>query len=103
MKMTSKNADITTLNDQSVVCRNEGFELRRTPCCINLYDKNKLPVMALNSTSALIWENCNGELRLSELLEQFYAAFPDVPHQDLRNDIIIVLQNFLDSELIYQS
>ena len=50
----------------------------------------------------LIWMR-KQSLRLSELLEQFYAAFPDIPHQELRNDIITVLQNFLDSEVVYQS
>ena len=94
------NAEENTLTDNSIVCRNEGFQLRRTPCCINLYDENKLPVLALNDTSALIWENCNGELPVSILLEQFHATFPDIPYQDLKNDIMAVLKTFLDYELV---
>ena len=94
------NIEKNTLSDQSIVFRIDGFQLRRTPCCTNLYDENNLPVLALNGTSALIWENCNGELKISEMIDQFHATFPDVPHQDIKADIMSVLQEFLQVAVV---
>lgn len=90
----------TTLNDQSIVCREQGFQLRRTPCCVNLFDENNLPVLSLNDTSALIWENCNGELAICELFDQFHATFPNIPYEDIKIDIMEVLQQFQQEKVI---
>ena len=94
------NTKKSTLNDQSVVSRTEGFQLRRTPCCTTLYDENNLPVLSLNGTSAVIWENCNGQLKIIELIDQFHSVFPDIPYQDLKIDIMNVLNQFQQVKVI---
>ncbi|MCK5361146.1 MAG: PqqD family protein [Gammaproteobacteria bacterium] len=90
----------STLNDQSIVSRIEGFQLRRSPCCTTLYDENNLPVLSLNGTSSLIWENCNGELKIIELIDQFHSVFPDIPYKDLKVDTMNVLNQFQQEKVI---
>lgn len=90
----------STLNDQSIVCRIQGFQLRRTPCCVNLFYENNLPALSLNDTSALIWENCNGKLAICDLIEQFHAAFPNIPYDEIKIDIMEVLQQFQQAKVI---
>lgn len=82
------------LNDRSTVCQRPGLQARRTPCCINLYDEENLPVLALNEASALIWDNCNGEFAVGDLVNQFHATFPDVPFEEMKADIMEVLRQF---------
>lgn len=94
------NTKARTLNDHSIVCRNPGLLARRTPCCINLYDEDNLPVLALNETSALIWDNCDGELAVCDLINQFHATFPDIPFEDIKTDIMGVLNKFQQEGVI---
>ena len=84
----------TTLDDNAVASRIDGFRLRRTPCCTSLYNEDNKPVLALNATSALIWENCGGELTVRRMIDEFHAAFEDVDYQELETDIVNVLSQF---------
>ena len=89
-----------TLSETAIVRQSNGFQLRRTPCCINLYDEDNLPVLSLNNTSAMIWENCTGHFTVGVLVEQFSNVFPDVPHEKMRTDVLDVLIEFEREEVI---
>jgi len=95
----SKNIQ-TGLSDTAIAQRNEGFEIRQTPCCTNLYNDDNQPILALNMSSALIWENCNGDLTIRDMINQFHQAFDEVPYEDLERDVMTVIQKFQEEKVI---
>ena len=80
--------------------RVDGYYVHRIPCCIYLNDANDKPILALNPSSTLIWENCSGELTVRELINLIQAAFDDVPNEKIEEDITDVIEKFSSSKVI---
>ena len=83
-----------------VPLRVDGYYVHRSPCCIHLNDVNDKPLLALNLSSKVVWENCSGELTVQELVNLIHAAFDDVPYEKIESDIIDVVEKFLNFKVI---
>ncbi|MDH3377071.1 MAG: PqqD family protein [Gammaproteobacteria bacterium] len=93
------NHEITDRNS-AIPIRVDGYYVHRIPCCTHLNDANDKPVLALNPSSRLIWENCSGELTVQELIDLVHTVFDDVPYEKLEKDIVDVIEKFLSFNVI---
>ena len=89
-----------SLSPETVPRRVDGFAVKRTPCCYLLTaDEGKRTVMTLNQTSALVWELCNGEWSVGEMLATLRDSFSDAGDQ-IEADVQKVLDEFSRAEVI---
>lgn len=84
---------------QAVPSRKQGFELKKIPCCFLLQDAEGKNVLKLNETSVLIWELCNGELSVGDMLELLLESFPEAA-DNLEKDVFRVLDEFNEEKVI---
>ncbi len=88
------------LPPEAVPRRVDGFAVKRTPCCYLLTaDEGSRTVMTLNQTSALVWELCNGEWCVGEMLDTLRENFPEAAEQ-IEADVQKVLDEFSRAEVI---
>ncbi len=89
-----------SLSPDAVPRRVDGFAVKRTPCCYLLTaDEGKRTVMTLNQTSALVWELCNGDWCVGEMLDTLRDSFPEAGDQ-IETDVQKVLDEFSRAEVI---
>jgi hypothetical protein len=84
---------------EAVPSRVDGYEIKKIPCCFLLQDSEGKNVLKLNETSVLIWELCNGELSVGDMLELLSESFPEAK-DNLEKDVFRVLDEFQEEEVI---
>lgn len=90
----------TLLAPSAVPRRLDGYAITKTPCCFLLTaEEGRRTVMTLNRTSALVWELCNGEWSVAEMLETLKGSYPDAAEQ-IEQDVHQVLGSFREAEVI---
>ena len=101
--LKSDKTDIRELHaefpSQAVPSRKTEFELKKIPCCFLLQNKKGENVLKLNETSVLIWELCNGELSVGDMLELLQESFPEAS-EHLEKDLFRVLDEFNEEKVI---
>lgn len=100
---TSKNSSVRELHaefpPEAVPARVDGYALKKIPCCFLLQDSEGKNVLKLNETSVLIWELCNGELSVGDMLELLMESFPEA-EENLEKDVFRVLDEFQEEKVI---
>lgn len=87
------------LPDAAVPRRGEGYRLKRTPCCYLLVDAQDKTLLKLNQTGVLLWELCQGEFSVGEILALLRESFPEASG-DIAKDIYRVLDEFQASGVV---
>ena len=60
-----------------------------------------LATHVLNKTAALIWENCDGQHSVAEIIAQIIERF-DVPVEEATADVMEIIEQFLKAEIVKQ-
>ncbi len=93
----------TRLDPSAVPRRLDGYAIKNLPCCPDKFrltaEADRRTVMTLNRTSALVWELCNGEWSVADMLETLKGSFPDAAEQ-IEQDVHQVLGSFREAEVI---
>ncbi len=84
---------------EAIPSRVDGYALKKIPCCFLLQDSEGKNVLKLNETSVLIWELCNGELSVGDMLELLFESFPEAK-DNLEKDVFRVLDEFQEEQVI---
>lgn len=64
-----------------------------------LYNPNNATTLHFNGPSAVVWELCNGEISVNQMIDTVREAYPDQAEQ-IEGDIVTVLNEFLEHEII---
>ena len=78
--------------------QSEDYTAEKIPCCWILSRAGVDKKIKLNDSSMLIWQLCDGENTVGEMIEALQEAFPDVP--DMDRDVQRALDELLAEELI---
>jgi len=70
---------------------------------VAVYDESGRRVHVLNETAYRIWQRCDGESLLSDLVAEMGAFYSDVPEASLRNDVERVLDEFRQKDLLTEN
>ena len=70
----------------------EGFTLEQFDNEILLFNVAKDETLYLNATAAMIWSLCDGEHKVSEMLELIASGYPDSA-ANVERDLYATLQN----------
>ena len=74
------------------------FTVEKIPCCWILTRAGEERKIKLNDSSMLIWQMCDGENSVGDMIAALEEAFPDVP--DMDKDVQRALDELLAEELI---
>lgn len=85
---------------QAVPRRKPGYRLARIPCCYLLKDADGKTVLKLNDSSVLIWELCNGELNIGEMIQMLAESYPEAA-AEMHKDVLRALDE-LNEEAVIQ-
>lgn len=64
-----------------------------------LYNPTNATTLHLNGPSGLVWQLCNGENSVAEMIEALQEAYPDQAGQ-IEGDVISVIQDFKANEVL---
>ena len=84
---------LETLPQQS-----EDYTVEKIPCCWILSREGDEKKIKLNDSSMLIWQLCDGENSVGDIIGALQEAFPEVP--DMDKDVQRALDELLAEELI---
>lgn len=76
----------------------EGCDVQKIPCCWIVTIKEDDRRIKLNDSSMLIWQLCEGENTVGEIIDALRAEYPDV--EDMDKDIQRALDELLEETLI---
>jgi hypothetical protein len=65
-----------------------------------IYDPPADKVHVLNPTALLIWQQCDGKHTPEEIADNLKSRFASVEDRDLLADVKVVLQEFIEANLI---
>lgn len=97
MSVTNRKMAVENLHpvvpDAVVPHRGEGHHLKRTPCCFLLVDAQDKTLLKLNQTGVLLWELCQGDYPVGEILSLLKESFPEASGE-IAKDFYRVLDEF---------
>ena len=76
----------------------EDCDVQKIPCCWIVTIKGDNRRIKLNDSSMLIWQLCEGENTVGEMIDALQAQYPDV--QGMDKDIQRALDELLEETLI---
>lgn len=74
------------------------YTVEKIPCCWILSKAGEEKKIKLNDSSMLIWQLCDGENTVGDMIGALQEAFPDVP--DMDRDVQRALDELLAEALI---
>ena len=77
----------------------EGYRIKKIPCCYLLRVPSGERTLKLNETGILIWELCNGRVKVGEILELLSSSFPEAA-PDMEKDLFRVLDELNEEKAI---
>lgn len=77
----------------------DDFQLEEIDGEVLLYSPKATRSIYLNPSASLIWRLCTGEFSTEEIIESLQQQFPDQAGS-IENDVVITLNQFVDSEAI---
>lgn len=86
-------------SNEEVPRQRDGYEIKRIPCCILLRNTEQDRTLKLNDISLLIWELCNGQFCVGEILEMLMDHFPEAA-STIRRDVFRVLDELYEEDTI---
>lgn len=87
------------LPDTAIPSRRDGFHVSSVPCCKVLQDENNVNVLKLSDCSVLIWELCNGEISVGDMLSLLKESYPEAA-DEITRDVYRSLDTFKEYEVI---
>ena len=78
--------------------RSAGFKVEKIPCCWILSKEENDNRIKLNDSSMLIWQLCEANNSVGDIITALQAQFPDV--DDIARDIQRALDELLEEGLI---
>ena len=78
--------------------QNQDYTAEKIPCCWILSREGEEKKIKLKDSSMLIWQLCDGENTVGDMIGALEEAFPDVP--DIDRDVQRALDELLSEELI---
>ena len=85
--------------DHDRLCKNSDFVLEDFDDEILLYTPLQSKAMYLNDTANLVWQLCDGQKSVGEIISLLEQAYPT--HSDqIRSDVVNVLQVLMESEAL---
>jgi hypothetical protein len=75
-----------------------GFSVNKIPCCWHLTKEGDDKRIKLNDTSMLIWQLCEADNTVGDIIGALQEQFPGV--DDIAKDIQRTLDELLEEELI---
>jgi len=72
-----------------------GYQLETIDNELLLYHPAETKVMYCNQTASLIWQLCDGQRTVQEIVEMLSEAYPEAT-ADIANDVQETVQQFLD-------
>ncbi len=85
--------------DSAIPIRRQEYRVKRIPCCYLLQDEDGKNVLKLNETGLLIWELCNGDISVGEMLQLLKESFPEAA-AEMEKDVFRVLDEFKEGDVI---
>lgn len=76
----------------------ENVEVKKIPCCWILTIDGVEQKIKLNDSSMLIWQLCDGQNTVGEIIDNLQEQYPDVESMD--KDIQRALDELLEEKLI---
>jgi len=67
---------------------------------VMLYDPEKDNIHVLNNTACSIWNLCDGQHTIDEILTNMKKEFPDVPQSELKEDIENTVEELKKKQLL---
>jgi hypothetical protein len=68
-----------------------------------LYQRELREAITLSAPAGILWELCDGQTPVSDLLQQLQELYPDTPANQLESETAHILQQFLEQGLVYPS
>ena len=78
--------------------QNEGFSVNKIPCCWIITNDEDGKRIKLNDSSMLIWQLCEADNTVGDIIGALQEQFPDVEGMD--KDIQRALDELLEEKLI---
>ncbi len=75
-----------------------GISVEKIPCCWVLSREGNSQRTKLNDTSMLIWQLCDGQSTVGEMIESLQGEFPDA--KEISKDIHRALDELVEEDLI---
>lgn len=68
-----------------------------------LYNQNERTAVTLSASAGILWELCDGQTSVAELIEQLQDFYPEVDAGHLEAETMGMLHNFLEQGLVTNS
>jgi len=66
-----------------------------------LYSQSAGTATTLTASAGILWELCDGQTAVSDLIEQLEEFYPDVPAARLQAETTHMVHDFLEQGLVY--
>lgn len=80
------------------VCLKPDYLLEKIDNEITVYHPSLVTSLYMNDSSAVIWELCDGERRISDIIEILQDAYPENDRQ-IKNDVIRFITQLVEHEI----
>jgi hypothetical protein len=68
-----------------------------------LYNSSMREAVTLTASAGILWELCDGQTSVSDLVQQLQELYPETPHSLLETEILHLLQHFLEQGIVTNS
>lgn len=86
------------MDTKRVVVIESGYLLERIDNEITVYHPTLTTCLYLNETGALIWELCDGERSIAEVIDVLVELYPDNRDQ-IEDDVIVLIRRLLEKDI----
>ncbi len=87
------------MDRQRKPCRNDGFRLEQMDDETLLYHPAGDKILQFNQTASIIWQLCDGQRSVDELIELLQEAYPEAA-AEIAGDVEEILQQFAENGCI---
>jgi hypothetical protein len=81
------------ISDQAKPLPADGYRVEEIDGELLLYHPQSTATVYMNNTAALVWQLCDGNREVAEIVEILVESFPDT-EGDLRSDVLRALDSF---------
>ena len=79
--------------------RVEGYYVQKIPCCYFLKNDDSRHYIKLNDSALVIWELCDGDRSVGEILQVLREGYPDAA-ESMERDLNRVLDEFDEEKVL---
>lgn len=81
---------------ESVPNRIDGYRIEEMDGELLLYNPQSTSTVYMNQTAALVWQLCDGQRQVDEIVEILVESFPDA-QTDMQREVLGTLKSFHDN------